>query len=97
MSDINDFSNPKIVFKNARKLYGNNIMIQLSTRKNKKYMIYDKDNNKWVHFGFFGMEDYTKHKNDIRKQNFENRNHKWAFKDEYSPAFLSYYLLWNIF
>ena len=33
-------------------------------------------------------------KNKKRRQNFRNRNRRWADTEKYSPAHLSYYLLW---
>lgn len=94
MYDITKYSNPKKVLHNAIKYFGNDVELRLSTHKNKKYMIYDTENNKWVHFGYATMEDYTKHNDDERRRLFRLRNHKWADADEYTPAFLSYYLLW---
>ena len=94
MKDIYKFSNPSIVFKKAKSLFGHNVKIELSTRKDKKFMIYDKAQQKWIHFGQFGYEDYTKHKNEERRRQFQQRNHDWKDQPKYSPAFLSYHLLW---
>ena len=66
--------------------------IQLSTRKYKKYMV--SDGKKLIHFGYFEMEDYTKHHDEKRRELFRKRNHKWAMAEKYSPAWLSYHLLW---
>jgi hypothetical protein len=41
-----------------------------------------------------GYEDFTKHKNNFRRDSFLKRNWKWASADKYSPAYLSYYYLW---
>jgi hypothetical protein len=41
-----------------------------------------------------GYEDYTKHKNEIRRKSFLTRNKEWSKQDMYTPGFLSYYLLW---
>ena len=94
MKDIYRFSNPAIVFNKARALFGPNIKIQLSTRKDKKYMIYDKADKKWIHFGQIGYEDYTKHKNEDRRKQFQQRNHLWKDEPKFTPAYLSYKLLW---
>ena len=91
--DIDLYSNPKIVYQKAKSIFGNNIDIKLSTRKDKKYMILN-DDNKWVHFGEMGYEDYTKHNDIERLINFKKRNSKWKNANKYSPAFLSYFLLW---
>ena len=92
--DIDLYSNPKIVYQKAKSIFGYNIDIKLSTRKDKKYMILDNYKNKWIHFGQMGYQDWTKHKNIMRLINFRNRNAKWLKRDIFTPAFLSYILLW---
>jgi hypothetical protein len=62
MLDIEKYTNPKIVFKKAKMIYGDDVVIDISTRKNKKYRLLNPNTNKWIHFGNYGMEDYTKHK-----------------------------------
>lgn len=91
---LEDYSNPKKVYKKAREIYGPGVQIEPSTRKSKKYMLLKPD-GKWVHFGYYGMEDYTKHKDENRRDAFRSRNRKWAHQYKYSPAYLSYYLLWT--
>ena len=94
-------SNPTIVLQNMKKYFNNNDnKLYISTRKNKKYMIFDKNNNKWVHFGSFDppMEDFTYHKNNSRRENYLKRalNIKGNWKDNFfSPNNLSMNLLWN--
>lgn len=90
---LEDYSNPELVYKKARKMFGPHVIIQPSTRKSKKYMLL-KPNGKWVHFGYYGMEDYTKHKNLMRREAFRTRNHQWAYNDPLSSSFLSFWLLW---
>lgn len=90
---LEDYSNPGIVYKKAHDMFGPHVIIKPSTRKSKKYMLLKPD-GKWVHFGQYGMEDYTKHKNLTRRVAFRLRNHQWAYQDILSPAFLSYWLLW---
>ena len=90
--NINKYSNPSIVMKKAKELNLN--PIQLSSRKDKKYMVLDPNTNKMVHFGQMGYEDYTKHHDEKRRELFRKRNHKWKDAEKYSPAWLSYYLLW---
>ena len=90
--NINKYSNPSIVMKKAKELHLN--PIQLSSRKDKKYMVLDPKTNKMVHFGQMGYEDYTKHHDEKRRELFRKRNHKWATAEKYSSAWLSYYLLW---
>lgn len=84
------YSNPEIVFNKAEQLGYN---IKISTRKNKKYMV-EVNPNVWIHFGQFPYEDATKHNDQIRINNFKKRNWRWALRDKYSPAYLSYTLLW---
>lgn len=93
---IEDFTNPNIVFQNAKRIYGNDVQIKLSTRKDKKYMLLNPHNNKWIHFGTMKppMEDYTKHQDNKRRQLFKIRNQKWAKQDKYTPGFMSYFLTW---
>jgi len=86
------YSNPAIVMKKAKELHLN--PVQVSTRKDKKFMILNPNTNKLVHFGQWGYEDYTKHHDKTRRDLFRKRNHKWKDADRYSPAWLSYHLLW---
>jgi hypothetical protein len=91
---LEDFSNPNIVYRRAKKVYGDDVDIKPSTKNGKKYMLYNPNTNKWVHFGAYGAEDYTVHNDEKRRRIFKARNHKWKDTDPYSPAFLSYHLLW---
>ena len=85
-------SDPKEVDKRAMKIF--NKEVYLSTRKNKKYMIKD-DNNRFQHFGDIRYEDATYHKNPERIKQFKQRNKRWANNEnKFSPAYLSYVLLW---
>ena len=93
--NIELYSNPDIVYKKAKKLFGDDIELYISTRKNKKYMIKFPTNRKFIHFGEYGFEDFTKHKNKKRRDLFQIRNNKWKDKIYDSPAYLSYYLLWT--
>lgn len=88
------WSNPNEVVKKAVKLLGEDVKIALSSRKDKKYMILNPETNKWVHFGEIGYEDFTKHHDELRRQNFLNRNKRWKNSKTYSPSYLSYFLLW---
>ena len=91
LNELKKYSNPETVMMKARDMGLNTI--QVSTRKDKKYMVYGS-NKKLVHFGQMGYEDYTKHKDNKRRDNFRKRNIKWAYAPKYSPAWLSFYLLW---
>ena len=98
MDDIKQYSNPKVVFKNAKKYLGKDVNIQLSNKPAKKYMILNPNTNKWVYFGQIGFEDYTKHKDEKRRENYLKRtaNIRGNWKDNpYSSNNLSRYILWN--
>ena len=92
--EILKYSNPEVVFRRARD-YGIN-HIAISTHASKKYMIRTPD-NRIVHFGQFGMEDFTKHKNEKRRSAYLARANgikgDWKL-DKYSPNNLSINLLW---
>lgn len=95
MSEIEEYSNMSKVISNAKRiLRGKSYQLELSTRKDKKYMIKFSNDDKWIHFGQMGYEDYTYHNNPIRRNRFLKRNIKWSKQDYNTPGFLSYYLLW---
>jgi hypothetical protein len=93
---IRFFSDPQQAQARAEEYLGKNIKLHLSTKKNKKYMIQDPT-GKWVHFGQFGMYDFTKHKDEARRQRYLKRathiKGKWK-KNPYSPNNLSIHVLW---
>ena len=94
-NEIYKYSNPGRVELNGLRILDSDFELRLSTHKDKKYMIKgDFTNDKWVHFGQWGMEDYTKHKDDERRERFRRRNSKWAISRPDTPSYLSYYLLW---
>jgi len=93
-SEILKYSNPKIVFQKARHIFGPHVNIKISTRKNKKYMLYNPTTEKYIHFGEMLFEDYTKHGDNNKRMKFITRNQIWSQNDVYSAGFLSYYLLW---
>ena len=103
MNNINNVSNPKKVYQNLinylklNKLDINNYTLFLSSKINKKYMLYDKLNNKYIHFGDIRYEDFTKNNDKIRQNNYLNRaqNIKGNWKiNPLSPNNLSINLLW---
>ena len=67
--------------------------INLSTRKDKKYMVVI--NNKKIHFGDPNYADFTGHKDVKRREQFRTRNAKWANQPKDTAGFLSYHLLWS--
>ena len=58
--DLILISNPYTVYTKFKKIYPSDSDIKISTRKTKKYMIWDPDKKKWFHFGS-NMSDYTRH------------------------------------
>ena len=97
VQELKQYSNPNIVFKKAKKYFDNNVQIEISGRKDKKYMVKNPTNNKWVHFGGFAYEDFTKHKDTKRRDRYLKRatNIKGNWKDDkYSANNLSINLLW---
>jgi len=86
-------SNPEEVQRRAMSLHLN--PVHLSSQARFKYMVFN--GNKMVHFGSMipPYMDYTKHHDERRRNNFLKRNARWKDAPRYSPAFLSYWLLWN--
>ena len=97
MNTINEFSNPRIVFKKAKEYLGKDVIIRLSDRPAKKYMVFNPETHKWIHFGQMGYQDYTKHHDAIRRNNYlrrtENMKGNWK-QNIYSPNNLSRNILW---
>lgn len=76
------------------------IQLKKSTNPEKKYMaiFYDEQRKKikTTHFGSAGMSDYTKHKDDERKNRYLTRhsaNETW--NDYMTAGSLSRWILWN--
>ena len=75
------------------------LSIKPSTKAGKKYMAVfegDSGREKTVHFGAAGMEDFTMHKDEERKQRYLNRHkarESWDKPD--TPGALSRWILWN--
>ncbi len=90
LTQLKEYSNPEFVSWKAQQMGLN--PDHESSRKDKKYMVFN--GTKMIHFGQFGYEDYTKHGDEKRRDNFRKRNMKWAYARKYSPAWLSFYLLW---
>lgn len=92
--EILKYSNPKTVYKKAKYIYGPDVDIKLSSRKHKKYMLYDPRTGHYIHFGEMGYKDYTYTNDDFKRMKFRARNQRWSQNDVYSAGFLSYFLLW---
>ena len=89
---------PKDISKIKEEMIGKldkNAGLYLSTRKNKKYMLFN--GCKTIHFGQLPYEDYTKHKDKTRRKKYlkraRNIKGNW-YKDPYSPNNLAINLLW---
>jgi hypothetical protein len=95
---LKKYSNYLKVFQNAKKYYGDDVLINISSRKDKKYQIYNPIKNKWIHFGQMGYEDFTYHNDNSRRENYLKRamniRGDWR-NDPYSPNNLSIALLWS--
>jgi hypothetical protein len=73
------------------------VVIQKSTRPEKKYMV-TIDDSKTIHFGAKNYSDYTKHKNKSRMLRYRNRHksrENWGKSGIYSAGFWSLWILWN--
>ena len=95
--ELKKFSNPIIAQKMAFIYLGKKAILYPATHQGKKYKIYDPNNKKWINFGQMNYEDYTKHRDKERRQNYLNRSTKilgdWK-KNRYSPNNLSIHILW---
>ena len=90
LKELRNYSDPEYVM-NKAKMMGLN-PVHESSRKDKKYMVFD--GRTMVHFGQMGYEDATRHHDLDRINRFKKRNWKWQNSPKYSPAWLSWFLLW---
>jgi hypothetical protein len=68
-----------------------------SDKPNKKYFIITSKGKK-IYFGAAGMSDFTKHKDERRKELYINRHkarENWEKSGIDTPGFWSRWLLWN--
>ena len=94
---ITEFSNPTLALEKARKYLGRDVLFKLSDKSTKKYMIFHPMTKKWIHFGQMGYQDFTKHQDEKRRENYLKRtaNMRGNWKDnKYSPNNLSRNILW---
>ena len=71
--------------------------IKRSNRKNKKWMVILPSGKK-IHYGAIGYSDYTKHKDNKRKERYLARHRKredWTKNGIDTAGFWSRYHLWN--
>ena len=87
------WSNPSSAKKMANEYMG--LDLYISSKPEKKYMVYD--GRKWIHFGQMGYEDFTKHKDLKRRENYlirtANMRGNWK-SNPLSPNNLSRNILW---
>ena len=75
------------------------VVIKTSDKPKKKYkaILYDKDNKtKTIYFGSAGASDFTKHRDEKRKQRYISRHKKrenWSVPD--TAGSLAKHILWN--
>lgn len=96
MEELRKWSNPEEVLKKAEKYLGKDIDLYISSKKGKKYMVQNPQ-GKWVHFGQLGFQDFTKHQDEKRRENYLKRtaNMKGNWKnDKYSANNLARNILW---
>ena len=78
---------------------GKKVIIKKSTNSKKKYMAIFYENGKkkkTTHFGCAGMSDFTKHKDEARKQRYMNRHKsREDWQNPMSAGALSRWILWN--
>jgi hypothetical protein len=94
---LRKYSNPAQAQKMAYKYLGKTAKLFPANNPQKKYKIYDQKNGKWINFGQIGYEDFTKHKNKTRRNNYLTRTKgmrgNWK-KNPYSANNLSRNILW---
>jgi hypothetical protein len=97
LNDLAPFTNFADAQAKAYDYLGDDAVLFTSPKPDKKYRIYNPIKEKWVDFGQMGYEDYTKHKDDKRRERYlkraTNMNGKWK-DDAYSPNNLSIHILW---
>lgn len=78
------------------------LILRRSHRKNKKFEIFNPENNKSIHFGDTRYKDFTMHHDKARKEkylkrakNIKDKNGDKTHNDPNSPNFWSINLLWN--
>jgi hypothetical protein len=73
-----------------------NVKLRKSTKQDKKYMV--SIENKTIHFGSAGMDDFTLKKNEDQKRRYLARhstNQDWTKSGIKTAGFWARWLLWN--
>lgn len=74
-------------------------ILSISKKPNKKYtvIVSDGDKKKTIHFGSKAYQDFTQHRNSVRKSRYISRHRKTEnWEDAFTPGFWSKNLLWNL-
>lgn len=91
------YSNPRQAQRMAHKYLGKTAKLYPARNPEKKYSIFDPKHQKWVNFGQMGYEDFTKHHDKQRRQNYLTRTKymrgDWK-NNRYSANNLSRHVLW---
>ena len=69
-----------------------------STHPDKKFSVRTLESHKVIHFGAKGYDDFTKHKDEERKERYIARhedNENWSKTGVDSAGFWSRWILWN--
>ena len=72
------------------------ISVQRSTRKGKKFMA--TISNETIHFGSVGFDDFTTHKDPVRRAHYLARhrpNEDWTLRGLRTAGFWARHLLWS--
>jgi hypothetical protein len=89
-------SNPTIVKQKAKQIFGSSVKIVESKSKGKKYSIITPQGRR-INFGSIDYEDFTKHKDKQRRDNYLKRSAgirgNWK-NNKYSANMLSRKILW---
>jgi hypothetical protein len=97
LNDLEPFTNFTEAQTKAYEYLGDDAILFTSPKRDKKYRIYNPIKDKWVDFGQMGYEDFTKHQDEDRRQNYLARATKikgnWR-NDKYSPNNLAIHILW---
>jgi hypothetical protein len=97
MKSLAAFSNPTKAQSRAYAYLGKTAKLHRSDKRDKKYKIFDPNNERWVHFGQMGYQDYTRHKDKKRRASYLSRSRKirgdWK-RNPYSPNNLAIHILW---
>ena len=90
-------SNPIVAQRKAKQYLGSNVKLLPSKTKTKKYAV-RTPTGKLVNFGSIDYEDFTKHKDKQRRDNYLKRSAgikgNWM-NNKYSANILSRKILWN--